>query len=64
MLFNATLTIVAPFEIKHLFPEKPAQTLGILSATSSVMMIFGPFLGVSKYSRICDREGEIVLEIQ
>jgi len=46
LVSNAMVTIVIPFEIKNLFPEKPAQTLGIISAMVGIITLFGPFVGI------------------
>jgi hypothetical protein len=43
---NATLVVVLPLEVDHLFPSKPAQTLSFLYASAFVLSIFQPLLGL------------------
>jgi hypothetical protein len=43
---NATVVLILPFEIENLFPESPAQTLGVLVASGSALPVLTPTIGL------------------
>lgn len=46
LISNATVVLILPFEIEKLFPESPAQTLGVLVASGSALTVLTPIVGL------------------